>query len=427
MKVNEVRNVAVVGGNRIPFARSNTAYARLSNQDMLTAALRGLADRFGLAGERIDEVAAGAVLKHSRDFNLTRESVLGSGLAPETPAYDVQQACGTGLEAAILVANKIALGQAEVAVAGGVDTTSDAPIEVNPGLQRAMMEFNGARSGGARARALLKMLKPAHLIPNIPANVEPRTGLSMGGHCELTAKHWGISREAQDRLAWESHQKLAAAYEAGFFDDLVTPCEGLERDNVLRADSTLEKLASLPPAFDKENGTLTAANSTGLTDGASTVLLADEGWARDRDLPVLARIVHAQTAAVDFREEREGLLMAPAYAVPRMLDRAGLSLQDFDFYEIHEAFAAQVLYTLEAWRSETFCRERLGRDEPLGEIDRDKLNVKGSSIATGHPFAATGGRILATLAKTLQENGGGRGLISICAAGGQGVTAILEA
>lgn len=432
MKVNEVRNVAIVGGNRIPFARSNTAYAELSNQDMLTAALEGLADRFDLKGEHIDEVAAGAVLKHSRDFNLTRESVIGSGLSPDSPAFDVQQACGTGLEAAILVANKIALGQAEVAIAGGVDTTSDAPIEVNRNLQRAMMDFNGARSNGERMRAFAKMLNPANLIPHIPANVEPRTGLSMGGHCEITAKRWGISREAQDKLAWESHQNLAKAYDEGFFDDLITPCQGLERDNILRPDSTLEKLASLPPAFDKENGTLTAANSTGLTDGASSVLLASEQWARDRGLPVLARIVHAQTAAVDFREEREGLLMAPAYAVPRLLDRAGLSLQDFDFYEIHEAFAAQVLYAMEAWKSEEFCRERLGRDKPLGEIDRDKLNVKGSSIATGHPFAATGGRIAATLAKTLHEHsskkgGGGRGLISICAAGGQGVTAILEA
>jgi acetyl-CoA C-acetyltransferase len=427
MKVSEVRNVAIVGGNRIPFARSNTAYAKLSNQDMLTAALEGLVDRFDLRGEHVDEVAAGAVLKHSRDFNLTRESVLGSGLSPDTPAFDVQQACGTGLEAAILVANKIALGQAEVGIAGGVDTTSDAPIEVNRGLQQAMMEFNGARSNGDRLRAFAKMLNPAYLIPHIPANVEPRTGLSMGEHCELTAKHWGITREAQDKLAWESHQKLAAAYEAGFFDDLITPCQGLERDNILRPDSTLEKLASLPPAFDKENGTLTAANSTGLTDGASTVLLASEEWAKERGLPVLARIVHAQTAAVDFRDEREGLLMAPAYAVPRMLDRAGLTLQDFDFYDIHEAFAAQVLYTLEAWKSEEFCRERLRRDKPLGEIDRAKLNVKGSSVATGHPFAATGGRVVATLAKTLAENGGGRGLISVCAAGGQGVTAILEA
>lgn len=420
------RKVAVVGANRIPFARSNTAYAELSNQDMLTAALGGLVDRCGLEGERLGEVAAGAVLKHSRDFNLTRESVIDSGLAPETPAYDVQQACGTGLEAAILVANKIALGQIDAGIAGGTDTTSDAPIEVNPGLQRAMMDFNGAKSSADRARALMRMLNPKHLIPNLPNNGEPRTGLSMGEHCEITAKRWGIKREDQDRLAWESHKKLAVAYEEGFFDDLVTPHAGLSRDNTLRPDSTLKKLASLPPAFDKENGTLTAANSTNLTDGASAVLLASEEWAKAHGLPILATITYAQTAAVDFRDEREGLLMAPAYAVPRMLDQAGLTLQDFDFYEIHEAFAAQVLYTLKAWQDETFCRERLGRDTVLGEIDRDKLNVKGSSIATGHPFAATGGRILPTLAKILNENGGGRGLISICAAGGQGVTAILE-
>ncbi len=427
MNSTDVRSVAVVGANRIPFARSGTAYGDQSNQMMLTAALAGLVDRCGLAGETLGEVAAGAVLKHARDFNLTRESVLDSGLSPDTPAYDVQQACGTGLEAAILVANKIALGQIDVGVAGGVDTTSDAPIAVGRGMQRAMMEINQARTNGQRLKALMKLANPKSLVPEIPSNGEPRTGLSMGEHCELTAKRWKIAREDQDQLAWESHQKLSAAYEAGFFDDLITPHVGLERDNTMRPDSTLEKLAKLGPAFDKENGTLTAANSTNLTDGASTVLLASEDWAKAHGLPVLARIVHARTAAVDFREEREGLLMAPAYAVPRMLDAAGLSLQDFDFYEIHEAFAAQVLYTLKAWESADFCKKRLGRKAALGSIDRSKLNVKGSSLATGHPFAATGGRIVATLAKTLAENGGGRGLISICAAGGQGVTAILEA
>lgn len=426
MNTNTPRKAAVVGANRIPFARSGTAYAEQSNQDMLTAALSGLVARCGLQGERLGEVAAGAVLKHARDFNLTRESVFDSGLAPETPAYDVQQACGTSLEAAILVANKIALGQIDAGIAGGVDTTSDAPIEVNRGLQRAMMDFNGARSNADRARALLRMAHPKHLVPALPSNSEPRTGLSMGEHCELTAKRWGIKREDQDQLAYQSHKNLAAAYDAGFFDDLVSAHAGLSRDNNLRPDSTLEKLAKLPPAFDKDNGTLTAANSTTLTDGASAVLLASEEWAKEHDLPVLATISHAQTAAVDFRNEHEGLLMAPAYAVPRMLDQAGLTLQDFDFYEIHEAFAAQVLHTLAAWNDETFCRERLGRDTVLGEIDRDKLNVKGSSIATGHPFAATGGRIVGTLAKTLNENGGGRGLISICAAGGQGVTMIME-
>ena len=420
------RRVAIIGANRIPFARSNTAYANRSNKDMLSAALDGLVRRYGLEGMRMGEFVAGAVLKHAKDWNLAREVVLESKLAADTPAYDIQQACGTGLEACILAANKIALGQIDCAIAGGSDTTSDAPIAVNPGLQRAMMEFNGARDNQARARAFLRMLNPKHLVPEIPRNSEPQTGLSMGEHTEITAKRWGITREEQDKLAWESHQKLAKAYEENFFDDLLTPYAGLERDNNLRPDSTLEKLGKLPPVFDRQNGTLTAANSSVLTDGASTVLLASEEWAKERGLPIRAYLAYSEVASVDFRNENEGLLMAPAYAVPRMLERAGITLQDFDFYEIHEAFAAQVLHTLKAWEDPRFCRERLGRDEPLGSIDRSKLNVKGSSIATGHPFAATGGRVVGTLAKILEQNEGRRGLISICAAGGQGVTAILE-
>ncbi|TBW59468.1 acetyl-CoA C-acetyltransferase [Marinobacter halodurans] len=420
-----VRRVAVIGGNRIPFARSNSAYSKLSNQDMLTATLRGLVDRFGLEGQRMGEVAAGAVIKHSRDFNLTRESVLSSGLAPETPAYDIQQACGTGLEAAILVANKIALGQIECGIAGGTDTTSDAPIGVGEGLREILLDLNRARTNTERLK-ILGRFRPSHLIPEIPENGEPRTGLSMGDHCQITAHEWNIPREAQDELAYESHQKLAAAYQSGFFEDLMTPLAGLEKDNILRPDTTLEKLATLKPCFDRENGTMTAANSTALTDGASCVLLASEEWAKANNLEIQAYLTFSEVAAVDFVDKKEGLLMAPAYAVPRMLDRAGLTLQDFDIYEIHEAFAAQVLSTLKAWEDPAFCKERLGRDQPLGSIDRSKMNPKGSSLATGHPFAATGGRIIATLAKQLAERGSGRGLISICAAGGQGVTAILE-
>lgn len=426
MNNTELRRVAIVGANRIPFAKSNTAYHEQGNQQLLTAALSGLVDRYHLAGKHIDEVVAGAVLKHSKDFNLTRESVLDTALAPTTSAYDIQQACGTGLEAAILVANKIALGQIDVGIAGGTDTTSDAPIAVSRGLQRAMMDFNKARTTGDQIKAALKLLNPKNLIPQIPANAEPRTGLSMGQHCELTTKRWKISREEQDALALASHLNLAKAYEEGFFNDLITPFQGLERDNVLRADTTLDKLAKLGPVFDRENGSLTAANSSNLTDGASCVLLASEEWAHANDLPVLAYMVHGQASAVDFRNESEGLLMAPAYAVPKMLDAAGISLQEFDFYEIHEAFAAQVLATLAAWEDASFCKEKLGREQALGAIDRSKLNVKGSSIATGHPFAATGGRVLGTLAKILSEAGEGRGLISVCAAGGQGVTAILE-
>ncbi len=420
------RKVAIVGGNRIPFARSNGRYATASNQDMFTTALDGLVSRFGLQDERLGEVAAGAVLKHSRDFNLARESVLGSRLSPETPAYDVQQACGTGLQAIIQVANKITLGQIDSAVAGGVDTTSDAPLGLNEDLRQIFLELNRARSVGARLKALAK-IRPTQIVPDIPRNAEPRTGLSMGEHAAITAKEWGVTREAQDELAASSHQKLAAAYERGFFGDLLTPYLGLTRDQNLRADSTADKLAKLKPAFGGDEGTMTAGNSTPLTDGASTVLLSTVEWARAHQLPVLAYLTFSETAAVDYVHGHEGLLMAPAYAVPRMLSRAGLSLQDFDFYEIHEAFASQVLATLAAWENVDFAKERLGLDEPLGSIDRSRLNVNGSSLAAGHPFAATGGRIVATLAKLLHEKGSGRGLISICAAGGQGVTAILEA
>jgi acetyl-CoA C-acetyltransferase len=421
------RRVAILGGNRIPFARSNGPYARASNQDMLTTALDGLVARFGLAGERLGEVAAGAVLKHSRDFNLTRECVLGSRLDPHTPAYDVQQACGTGLEAVTLVANKIALGQLDAGIAGGVDTTSDAPLAVNEDMRQALLELNRARSLGDRLRAVAK-LRPTQLVPDVPRNGEPRTGLSMGEHAALTAREWGVTREEQDELALLSHQRLAAAYDRGFFDNLLTPYLGLNRDQNLRADTSLDKLASLKPAFGKgEGATMTAGNSTPLSDGAAVVLLASEEWAAAHHLPVLAYFETAETAAVDFVHGDEGLLMAPTYAVPRMLARTGLALGDFDFYEIHEAFASQVVATLKAWEDPAYCKGRLGLDAPLGSIDRSRLNVAGSSLAAGHPFAATGGRIVATLAKLLHEKGSGRGLISICAAGGQGVTAILSA
>jgi acetyl-CoA C-acetyltransferase len=417
------RRAAIVGGNRIPFARSNGRYAQASNQDMLAAALDGLVARFGLAGARLGEVVAGAVLKHSRDYNLTRETVLGSRLDPHTPAYDVQQACGTGLEAAILVANKIALGQIEAGIAGGVDTTSDAPLQLNEDFRRALLQFNAARSVPDRLRALAKIRPDQPFRPDVPRNAEPRTGLSMGEHAAITAQRWGIEREAQDALALASHQKLAAAYDAGFFDDLLTPYLGLTRDQNLRPDTSMEKLATLKPVY---GDTMTAGNSSPLTDGASTMLLASDEWAAERSLPVLAHVVDAETAAVDFVHGDEGLLMAPAYAVPRLLARNGLTLQDFDYYEIHEAFASQVLATLAAWESPEFCKDKLGLDGTLGSIDRDKLNVNGSSLAAGHPFAATGGRIVATLAKLLARRGQGRGLISICAAGGQGVVAILE-
>jgi acetyl-CoA C-acetyltransferase len=420
------RPAAILGGNRIPFARSNGPYAQASNQDMLTSAVDGLAARFGLGGEAVDEVVAGAVLKHARDFNLAREVVMGSALDDATAAFDVQQACDTGIQAAILAANKIALGQIDVAIAGGVDTTSDAPLGVNDDLRRLLVKVNASKSTAERVK-LLAQVRPGHLAPDVPRNAEPRTGLSMGEHAAITAKRWDIGREEQDELTVASHQRLAAAYDRGFFDDLVTPYLGLSRDQNLRPDSSVETLAKLKPVFGRgEGATMTAGNSTPLSDGASAVLLATDEWAAERRLPVLAHLTHSQTAAVGYVHGDEGLLMAPVYAVPKMLARAGVALGDFDFYEIHEAFASQVLATLKAWEDEEFCRSHLGLDGALGSIDREKLNVNGSSLAAGHPFAATGGRILATAAKLLAEKGSGRALISVCAAGGQGVVAIVE-
>ncbi len=423
--IERPRRVAIVGGARIPFARSNSHYSHASNQDMLTAALDALVQRFSLQGQRLGEVAGGAVLKHSSDRDLTRESVLGTRLAPETPAYDVQQACGTGLETTILVANKIALGQIDCGIACGADTTSDAPIGVNEDLRKVMLDFNRQKSAAGRLKQLARV-RPGQIVPSIPRNEEPRTGLSMGEHCAAMAKDWQVDRGEQDELAARSHRNLAAAYERGFMDDLVTPYLGLQRDQNLRPDSSVEKLAKLKPVFGGPEGTMTAGNSTPLSDGASAVLLTSEDWAKERGLPILAYFVDAQTAAVDHVLKREGLLMAPAYAMSTLLDRLGAQLQDFDLYEIHEAFAAQVLCTLSAWEDERFCRERLGRPRPLGAIDRERLNVNGGSLAAGHPFAATGGRIVAGLAKALNERGSGRGVISICAAGGQGVLAVLE-
>ncbi len=426
MAAAPARRVAVLGGNRIPFARSDGPYATASNQEMLSAALAGLVERFGLRGEPLGEFVAGAVLKHSRDFNLARETVLGSALDHRTPAYDIQQACGTGLEAVVLVANKIALGQIDAGVAGGVDTASDVPLALDDGLRRLLLRARRARTVGGRLRAL-GGLRPRHAVPEIPRNAEPRTGLSMGEHAAVTAGEWGIGRAAQDELAATSHRRLAAAWESGFFDDLVTPFRGLERDQNMRPDSTPERLARLPAVFgDGPDATMTAGNSTPLTDGAATVLLASEEWAAARGLPVLAWLTHVRTGAVDFVAGPDGLLTAPVHVVPRLLADAGITLADLDLVEIHEAFASQVLATLAAWEDPEFCERRLGLPEPLGPVDRERLNVAGSSLATGHPFAATGGRIVATLAKLLARRRPARGLISICAAGGQGVTALLE-
>ncbi len=419
-----LRKVAIVGGARIPFCRSNTLYADLSNLDMLTAALNGLVAKYNLKGAHIDEVTGGAVVSHSKDWNLAREAVLGTGLAPTTPGITMQQACGTSLQAAMGIAAKIATGQIDSGIACGSDTTSDPPIVVSKKLATRLTAASQAKSFGQRLGAF-KGFKVSELAPVAPSTGEPRTGLAMGGHCELMAKQWHIPRADQDKLAYESHMKAAAAYASGYMDDLIVPCAGVFRDNNMRADMTLEKIATLKNAFDKsDKGTLSAANSTPLTDGASAVLLCSEEWAAKRGLPVLAYLTYSQTAANDFIAG-EGLLMAPTVAVSKMIDRAGIKLQDFDIYEIHEAFAAQVLCTLKAWEDAEYCKKFLGKDAPLGSIDRAKLNVKGSSLAFGHPFAATGARILANAAKLV---GGtkGRALISVCTAGGMGVAAIVE-
>lgn len=425
--MNTPRRVAILGGVRIPFCRNNTAYFDVGNLGMSIKTLGALVEKFGLHGEQLGEVAMGAVLKHSSDWNLAREAVLSSGLSPLTPGITLQRACGTGLDTLITVANKIALGQIEAGVGGGSDTTSDVPIAVNKRLRRRLLNANMAKSMGQRVRALTQGFSFSEFKPEFPGVGEPRTGKSMGEHCELMAKEWKIPRQAQDQLAYESHQKAAAAYGCGFFQDLIVPFRGIERDNILRADTTLEKLATLKPVFDRSSGqgTLTAGNSSNLSDGASAALLASEAWAKAHQLEIQAYLVDVQVAAVDF-VHGEGLLMAPVWAVAQLLKRNNLTLQDFDFYEIHEAFAAQVLCNLKAWESEEFCKTRLGLDHALGSIDRSKLNVVGSSLAIGHPFAATGARLVATAAKLLKEKGSGRALISICTAGGMGVVAIVE-
>ena len=424
--MQNLRKVAVIGGVRTPFCRGNTGYDDLTNLDLLTAALNGLVAKYGLEGQHIDEVVGGAVVTHARDFNLTREAVIGTKLKEDTPGITLSQACGTSLQAALGSAAKIATGQIEVAIACGSDTVSDPPIELKRQFAKRLAAVSAEKTVTKKAGAFFSGFSLGDFAVNPPAVSEPRTGLSMGQHCELMAKEWRIAREAQDQLAFESHRKAAAAYDAGFLDDLIVPTSGVFRDNNLRADIALEKIAQLKPAFDREAGTLTAANSTPLTDGASAVLLSSEEWAAAHGLKPLAYLTYGQHYAVDFVDAGQGLLMAPTVAVSKMLDRAGLALQDFDFYEIHEAFAAQVLCTLKAWEDPQYCKTMLGKDAPLGAIERAKLNVKGSSLAYGHPFAATGARIVAMLAKILEENGGGRGLISICTAGGMGVCAILE-
>jgi len=419
-----VRRVAIVGYNRIPFARANTAYSNASNQEMMTAALNGLVEKYRLQGQLLGEVAGGAVLKNSRDFNLIRESVLGTRLNPATPAADIQQACATGMEASIYIANKIALGQIDAGIAGGVDSVSNVPIVASEALRKILLAARREKTFSGRLKQFTR-IKFKDLAPVAPSVDEPRTGLSMGGHTEITAKHYQISRADQDQFALESHQKMALAYDEGFYDDMLSPFLGLKQDNNFRRDTSIEKLSKLKPAFDTTNGTLTAGNSTPFTDGASAILLASEQWAKDNQLPILAYLTHAEVAGIDFVNERKNLLLAPVYAASRMLKKANLTFADFDFFEVHEAFAAQVLATLKIWESAELMKT-FELDQPLGKIDRSKLNVKGGSLAAAHPFAATGGRVIATMAKLLHQKGSGRGFISVCAAGGLGVTMVLE-
>jgi len=418
-----LRRAAIVGYNRIPFARNNTAYTTANNRDMMTASLNGLIDRYNLQGKQLGEVAGGAVIKHSWEINLMRECVLHTSLDPKTPACDIQQACNTGIESAIYIANKIALGQIDCGIAGGVDSTSNVPLEFNEHIRKILLSVRRSKGTFDKIKQLAK-IKFSDFSPVAPENLEPGTGLSMGGHTEYTAKYYKISREAQDEYSLHSHQKMAAATDRGFFKDMVSPFMGLEQDNNMRRDTSMEKLAKLRPAFDKENGSLTAGNSSPLTDGASCILIASEEWAKENNLPILAYISYSELGAIEYVQNKQNLLLAPVYAAPRMLKKAGLTLQDFDFYEIHEAFAAQVLAILKIWESPELSAE-FGV-EAIGAIDPSKLNVNGSSLATGHPFAATGGRVLATMAKLLHEKGSGRGFISVCAAGGQGMTVILE-
>lgn len=420
----ETKRVAIVGYNRIPFARINTAYTEKSNQDLLTAALNGLIDRCNLQGKLLGEVAGGAVIKHISESNLIRESVMETALDPATPGCDLQQACDTGIEAAIYIGNKIALGQIESGIACGVEAMSNIPFETSSRLRKALLKANKEKSVLGKIKQLLNP-KLKDWMPVPYKGQEPKTGLVMGGHTEITAKYYEISREDQDLLAFKSHQNMAKAYDEGFFGDMISPAFGLDKDNNLRRDTSLEKLAQLKPAFDKQNGTLTAGNSTPFTDGASAILLASEEWAKENNLPVLAYITYAEVAGIEYVENKQNLLLAPVFAADRMLKKAGMKLEDFDYYEIHEAFAAQVLATLKIWENNDLAK-KFGLEKALGKIDRNKLNVKGGSLAAAHPFAATGGRIIATLAKLLDEKGSGKGFISICAARGQGVTMILE-
>lgn len=423
--MSEIKKVCIVAGSRIPFCRSGSTYMGLSNKQLMSTAMKDLVKKLSLEGKSVGEVALGAVSKHAADFALARECVVESGLSFDTPAFDVQKACGTSLEAAILLGNKIALGQIDCAIAGGVDTNSDVPVEFQKTFSDRLLKLNGAKTFQQRLSAF-KGFSPKELLPKLPAVKEARTGKSMGQSCEDMAKTWNISRHDQDQLAFDSHQKAEQAYLDGFYDDLVTECAGIRKDNIVRASTTIDKLNSLRTAFDKsDKGTLTAGNSSPLSDGASCVFLCNEDYAKENGLKVMAYLTYSQSAAVNYIDD-EGLLMAPAYAVPKLLKQAGISLQDFDFYEIHEAFSAQVLCTMKSWEDEKFCKEKLGLDSALGEIDRTKLNIKGGSVALGHPFAATGSRIITSLAKMIDEKGSGRGLISICTAGGMGVTAIIE-
>ncbi len=420
-----MNDVIVCGGQRTPFVKSMTAYSGVSTQDMMTATLQALVIKMKLEGKLLGDVAVGGVMIPPGNWNLGREIVLGTGLDPRTPGYNVQRACGTSLETINQIALKISSGQMQWGIGGGVDTNSDISVLFPRSFAQKIIALNQSKSTMDKIKSALGF-SFKDFKPQFPAVMEPRTSKSMGQHCEMMVQEWKISREDQDQLSFESHQKGAAAVEAGFHNQMIFEFQGVKKDLILRKETTIEKLAKLKPVFDTSGaGTLTAGNSTALTDGASAVLLASRKKAESEKLPMLAKFVDCEVAALDF-VHGEGLLIAPALAVSRLLERNNLKLQDFDYYEIHEAFAGQVLCTLKAWDDESYCKRVLGRNEKMGVIDRSKMNIKGGSLAIGHPFGATGGRIVANLAHILKEKGKGRGLISICTAGGMGIAAIME-
>lgn len=423
------RRAAVVAGLRTPFLRSGTAFAVMSALDLATAAVTELMARTGLEPDDVDRVVFGTVVPWTETHNIAREVVIDSGLPRSTDAYSVSRACATGTQALVDAAQAIVLGDAEVVVCGGTESLSRIPVTYHDEVVRALREASRAKDPLAKARALTR-IRPGQLVPDPPDLDERSTGLTMGESAEVMAKENGIPREEQDEFALRSHRRAVAAWEAGIYDQEVMAVpvppgyrEAVERDGIPRPDTSLEKLASLPPVFDRRHGSVTAGNSSPLTDGAAALVVMEEARARALGYEPLAYVRSWAFAAVDPGWQ---LLMGPAFAAPVALDRAGMKLDDLDLVDVHEAFAAQALSNLRAFASREWARRHLGRDEPLGEVPDEKLNVHGGSIALGHPFAATGARQVLTMARELERRGGGTALITQCAAGGLGAALVLE-